>query len=243
MQKFEHKFPESGRHNRLLALLPSAEYDCLRPRLELVHTEFKQVLFERNKPIEYIYFPCNSVFSVLSFTRDGAAVEIGTIGNEGFSGIDILIGGRLATDTTICQVAGNSLRMRTIDFLEAVNGETPLREVTQRFLRAYLSQVSQSVVCNRLHTIEERFARLVLMTQDRVAGNEFHLTQEFLADMLGVQRPSVSVVAGAFQQAGLIKYSRGHMTILNRQKLEEVACECYAVVCEQFDRLLSVSRS
>ncbi len=243
MQKLGKKSIEPARSNRLLALLPLAEYQRLLPRLEMVDINFKDVVFERNKPIEYVYFPCTSVFSVLSFAKDGAAVEVGTIGNEGFGGIDILIGGKLATDTTICQVTGSSLRMRTGDFQEAINGDTPLRNVTQRFLRAFLSQVSQSVLCNRLHTIEERFARWVLMTHDRVPGNEFHLTQEFLADMLGVQRPSVSVVAGAFQQAGLIKYSRGNMTILNRAGLEGTACECYANVCEQFNRLLDVNRS
>lgn len=234
---------EYGRSNRLLAMLPPTEYQQLLPRLEFVDTTFKQVLFERNKPIDYVYFPCNSVFSILSFTQNGAAVEVGTIGNEGFTGIDVLVGGKLATDTMICQVAGSSLRMRSQDFQEAIHGETPLRNVAQRFLRAYLSQVSQSVVCNRLHTIEERFDRWVLMTHDRVAGNEFHLTQEFLADMLGVQRPSVSVVASAFQQAGLIKYSRGNMAILNRPGLESTSCECYANVSEQINRLLNISRS
>jgi CRP-like cAMP-binding protein len=200
--------------------------------------DFKQVLFERGIPIEHVYFPVTSVFSILSFMYNGTAVEVATVGNEGFAGIDVLVGGAVATDTTICQVAGDSFRMRASTFKEAVTDDTPLRRIAQRYLQSYLSQVSQSVACNRLHTIEERFARWVLMTHDRVGGDAFRLTHEFLADMLGVHRPSVSLVAGSFQQAGLIKYSRGNLTILDRAGLEEVSCECYAKVKSQFQRLL-----
>lgn len=185
---------------------------------------------ERDNPISYVYFPCDGVFSVLTFMQNGTAVEVATVGNEGFCGVELLIGSELATGTTICKVAGESLRMRASAFREAIEGDTPLRRVTQQFFRTYLGQVSQSVACNRLHSIEERFSRLVLMTHDRVEGDRFQLTQEFLADMLGVHRPSVSLVAGAFQQAGLIKYSRGALTILNRDGIEDICCECYAAV-------------
>jgi CRP-like cAMP-binding protein len=227
-------------NNRLLSKLSEEDYQSLRPQLSLVQMDFKQVLFERDMPIEHVYFPVTSVFSILSFMYNGTAVEVATVGNEGFAGIDILVGGVVATDTTICQVAGDSFRMPASTFKEAVTNDTPLRRIAQRYLRSYLSQVSQSVACNRLHTIEERFARWVLMTHDRVGGNAFHLTHEFLADMLGVHRPSVSLVAGSFQQAGLIKYSRGKLTILDRAGLEEVSCECYAKVTSQFQRLLGV---
>jgi CRP-like cAMP-binding protein len=141
--------------------------------------------------------------------------------------------------TTLCQVEGAALRMSAAAFNRAIEGNSALRRLCQRYLTAYLSLVSQSVACNRLHNIEERFARWVLMTHDRVDGDEFFLTQEFIADMLGVHRPSVSLVAGAFQQAGFIKYSRGAMTILNREGLEAASCECYETCREQFRRLLS----
>jgi CRP-like cAMP-binding protein len=219
-----------ARRNHLLSLLPDRDLQQLLPQLQLVHTEFKQVLTERDNPIEYVYFPCDGVFSILTFMQNGTGVEVATVGNEGFSGVELLIGSELATGTITCKVAGSSLRMRASGFKEAIDGDTPLRTVTQRFFQTYLSQISQSVACNRLHSIEERFSRWVLMTHDRITGEHFQLTQEFLADMLGVHRPSVSLVAGAFQQAGLIKYSRGALTILNREGIEDICCECYAAV-------------
>jgi CRP-like cAMP-binding protein len=229
--------------NHLLAMLSEDEYQALAPHLHPFHTQQKDVLGERDKPLDHVYFPCTSVLSVLAYMANGIAVEVGTIGNEGFFGVEVLVGGELSTETTVCQVEGDNLRMAVPDFKDAIDGNTPLRRLGQRYLMAYLSLVSQSVACNRLHTIEERFARWVLMTHDRVEGNEFHLTQEFLADMLGVHRPSVSVVAGAFQQAGLIRYNRGHMSILNRHGLEDACCECYGMVRKQFHRLLGLDRS
>jgi CRP-like cAMP-binding protein len=132
--------------------------------------------------------------------------------------------------------------MSAADFKRAIDGNTPLRQVAQRYLQAYLSMVSQSVACNRLHTTEARFARWVLMTHDRVLRDDFYLTQEFLASMLGVHRPTVSLVAGSFQQAGMIRYSRGKMTILNRNALEEICCECYEIVNKQFDSTVGTVR-
>ncbi|MDB5762031.1 MAG: Crp/Fnr family transcriptional regulator [Herminiimonas sp.] len=225
-------------NNHLLSSLRDEEYQSLLPDLQFVETSVNQEVGKRYKPIEYIYFPCNSVLSVLALMQDGAAVEVGTIGNEGFYGIEALVGGELALETTVCQVKGNSLRMSVADFRNATEGNTPLRRITQRYLLAYLGMVSQSVACNRLHSIEERFSRWVLMTHDRVEGDDFYLTQEFLADMLGVHRPSVSLVASAFQQAGIIKYNRGEMTIVNRAGLENICCECYSAVKSQYARLL-----
>lgn len=230
------------RGNRLLNTLSDDEYQQLAPRLQKVALQLKETISERGKRPAYIYFPCTSVLSVLAFMTDGAAIEVGTIGNEGFSGVEILAGGDQSTETTICQIKGDALRMSIGDFREAIAGETPLRRIAQRYLLVYLSLVSQSVACNRLHTIEARFARWVLMTHDRVEGDEFHLTQEFLSNMLGVQRPSVSLVASAFQQAGLIRYNRGRMSVLNRPGLEDTCCECYGIVSEQFDRLLGLHR-
>jgi CRP-like cAMP-binding protein len=225
--------------NRLLACLSEEEYRELAPHLYPVHLHRKEVVGERGQPATNVYFPCGGVLSVLAYMQNGAAVEVGTVGKEGFFGIELLVGGKQWTETTVCQVEGDSLRMSAQAFREAVAGETPLRNIAQRYLVVYLSLVSQSVACNRLHNIEERFARWVLMTHDRVDGDEFFLTQDFIADMLGVHRPSVSLVAGAFQQAGFIKYSRGYMSILNREGLEEASCECYEASASQFARLLA----
>jgi CRP-like cAMP-binding protein len=228
--------------NRLLALLPADDYHALAPYLETVNLKPKDTIGERDQPIPYIYFPCTAVMSVLNQMLDGQVVEVGTVGNEGFYGIDVLVGSDLATETTICQIKGKALRMPAADFKRAIEGNTPLRQVAMRYLQAYLSMVSQSVACNRLHHIEARFARWVLMTHDRVLGDDFHLTQEFLASMLGVHRPSISLVAGAFQQAGMIRYSRGQMTILKRDALEEICCECYDIVNKKFERTVGSLR-
>lgn len=227
--------------NRLLSQISGEnDYAMLLPELETVNVNFQQIVGERNEPIAYVYFPCSSVLSVVTRMLDGQIVEVGTIGNEGFYGIDILIGGDLATDTTICQIAGKALRMPVRSYKKAIEGDTALRRICQRYLQAYLSLVSQSVACNRLHTIEARFARWILMTHDRVLGDEFYLTQEFLAAMLGVHRPSVSLVAGSFQQAGCIHYNRGKMTILNRKAIEDITCECYDTVNKQFERVIGL---
>lgn len=229
--------------NTLLAMLPNAEYQAIEKHLELVPTPFDMVLFERDRPIRYAYFPCSGEHSVLAVMENGATVEVGTVGYEGFSTIDLALGSDIASETTVCQIAGESLRMPAEVFKQAIGGDTALRRITMRYLYAYLTQVSQSVACNRLHTLDERFARWVLMSHDRVEGNVFHLTQEYLADMLGVHRPSVSVVAKIFQQAGLINYVRGTLTILDRRGLEEASCECYRVVRKQFERMLDKGMS
>lgn len=225
--------------NRLLATLDDAQFAQLAPSLQTVRLKHKQVVGERGQSAEFVYFPCGAVLSVLAFMQSGAAVEVGTIGREGFFGLELLVGGKHWTETTLCQVEGDSLRMPASAFSDAIATNSGLRRNAQRYLLAYFALVSQSVACNRLHNIEERFARWVLMTHDRVDGDEFFLTQEFIADMLGVHRPSVSLVAGAFQQAGFIKYSRGTMTILNREGLEAASCECYATTSEQFAKLLA----
>jgi CRP-like cAMP-binding protein len=223
--------------NYLLAGLPAHASHALESQLSRVHLFRKEVVGERGQEAAHVYFPCGAVLSVLAYMQSGDAVEVGTIGKEGFFGLELLIGSKYLTETTVCQVEGDSLRMPAQSFLEAVAGETPLRRITQRYLVAYLATVSQSVACNRLHNIEERFARWLLMTHDRVNGDRFFLTQEFLADMLGTHRPSVSLVAGAFQQAGIIKYNRGWMTILDRPALEDASCECYEASKVHFDKL------
>jgi CRP-like cAMP-binding protein len=214
-------------HNRLLNSLRRDALRALLSRLEYVNLAARQRIHERKQPISHVYFPCDAVLSVLVPMESGAAVEIGAIGNEGCSGIDPLIGLETAGASCICQIAGRALRMRSADFREAMYGDLPLQDACRRFLQVYLAQVSQSVACNRLHSIQERFARWALMTQDRVGREEFQIAQDFLASLLGVHRPSLGVVAGTLQDAGFVSYNRGCMKILDRVGLEQTSCECY----------------
>lgn len=224
--------------NHLLSSLPEEEFQAIRPHLEYLPTPAHLLLFERDREIQYVYFPLSGCHSVLAIMEDGAAVEVGTVGNEGMSTIDVLTGSTYATETTVCQVPGDSLRIPVSRFNEVIQTNKEFRRLCFRFLQAYLSHVSQSVACNRLHTTEERFARWILLSHDRVQGDQFQLTQEYLADMLGVHRPSISLIAKRFQQAGLLDYKRGIVTIIDRAGLEEATCECYAAVRKQFERAI-----
>lgn len=226
--------------NHLLVKLSDEHLEPLCPFLEKVHTDIKHVVHERNSKIPYVYFPSTSALSNLIILEDGAAVEVGTVGNEGFSGVELLAGASVATETCVCQIEGYSLKIKTDHFVKALNESGPLRHIAECYLQAYLAQLSQSVACNRKHSLEARFARWMLVTHDRVQGHEFVLTHEFLADMLGSQRPSVSVVAAGLQKEGVLQYSRGHVKILNRARLEAEACECYAAIREQFKRVLNI---
>jgi CRP-like cAMP-binding protein len=236
MHAHDHAQPRCA--NRLLRHLAADERDALLSLLSPVDLKLREIVAERGSAVRHVYFPCSAILSVLSVMANGDSVEVGTIGNDGFYGIDPLVGIAMATETTLCQMPGTALRMSVADFRNIVDGDTPLRRLLQRYMLAYLSLVSQSAACNRLHVTEARFARWILMTHDRVEGDDFMLTQEFLSQMLGVHRPSVSVVANAFQQAGLIRYNRGHMSVLDRAGLEASACECYAIVNRQFEQIL-----
>jgi hypothetical protein len=229
--------------NLLLNKLSKADLAPLLPHLEKVQLKAKDVIYECNRPMLYVHFPCNSAMSNLILMKDGVAVEVGSVGNEGFTGVELLGRASVALETCICQLPGDSLRMRTVDFREMISSPTPVRHLAEGYLQAYLAQVSQLVACNRLHTVEEQFARWLLLTHDRMREDDVYLTQEFIASMLGVHRPTVSTIAATFQQAGIIQYNRGKLKILNREALEDTACECYAAVGEQFKRVLGSTRS
>lgn len=222
--------------NYLLAQLPEEDYRNLMPHLEIVPTPLHMVLFERGKPIQYAYYPMDGQHSILAPMKDGGMVEVGTVGFEGFSSVDLLTGGDIASESTICQVPGETLRIPTAAFREQIARNGALLHITLRYFQAYLAQVSQSVACNALHSLDQRFARWVLMCYNRARGKPFQLTQEYLASMLGVQRPSLSVIAKKYQDAGMIRYHRGVITILDREGLEAATCECYFVVMDQFER-------
>ena len=234
---------QAARHqNLLLSKLTDEQSRPLIPLFELVETKVQDVLLQQGQPISHVYFPCRSAHSCMMYLEDGSAVEVGTIGNESFTGIEMLLDATVATQTVVCQISGPSLRMDANNFRKVLVSARVLTKILRRSGQAYLSQISQSVACNRLHSTDMRFARWLLITHDRVQNDEFDLTQEFLAAMLGVHRPSISVVAGLFQQAGMIRYSRGRMKLLNRERLEESTCECYATVRGHFERLLGVPR-
>lgn len=224
--------------NRLLAALPTEEYQRLLPKLETVPLNFKQILYDINEPIEYVYFPNNAVASLLTIMENGDAVEVGTVGNEGMVGLPVFLGADRIPGQAFAQVPGDGMRMRADVFKREVVQGTPLFNLLQRYTQALFNQISQSAACNRLHSIEERLCRWLLMTHDRVGEDYFPLTHEFLGQMLGVRRAGVSVAAAILQKAGYIRYSRGKITILDRAGMEDSACECYRIVKAEFDRLL-----
>jgi CRP-like cAMP-binding protein len=228
------------RQNRLLALLPEAEYQRLNAHLTLVVLNLKQTLYAPYQPIEYVYFPLNGVTSIVATMENGQIAEVGTVGNEGMVGLPVFLGARSAPVQAFLQVPGEALRLGTAEFQEEVRKGGALVQILHRYTQALFTQIAQSTACNRLHSIEQRCARWLLMTHDRVGmAEEFPLTHEFLGQMLGVRRATVSEVAGALQRKGLITYSRGKIRVVDRQGLEEAACECYAIVQNEFNRLLT----
>jgi CRP-like cAMP-binding protein len=226
--------------NRLLDSLPADDKAELAPHLELVRVELKELLFEQGKRIDSVYFPTTAVASLLNLVENTSGVEIATIGNEGLVGLSLSWG----IDTfnprefVQCQVPGDALVMDAQSFASKVSEGGELAWLVHRYTQAFVTQIGQQVACNGLHSIEERCARWMLLTHDRVGSDEFPLTQEFLAQMLGVRRPSVTVVAGILQQAGFIRFHRGRITITDRRGLENASCDCYRVLREVFDRLV-----
>jgi len=231
---------QSGFGNRLLDALPLGDRRRISPLLEREHVQMKQLLYEPGGRVEAMYFPVNSVASILTTLSDGAGVEIATVGNEGMLGSPVVLGSDAMPAREFCQiqVSGTILRMDKQAFAEVLSQNDTFRGVIQLYVQALFTQIAQQVACNALHSVEERCSRWLLLTHDRVHSDSFPLTQEFLAQMLGVRRASVTLAAGALQSAGLIRYRRGQMEIVDRQGLENVSCECYRVLRDEFDRLL-----
>jgi len=216
--------------NKLLAALPAKEYNRLRHKLEPVTLTMKYSLAVPGEPIEYVYFPSRGVMSLLVPMPSGDSMEVAMVGNEGVVGIHAYLGQTQEPLKAICQVPGEGLRMKVGPFHKEVKKRGPLSILLDRYLEALLIQMAIAGACNRLHTIEQRCARWLLMTQDRVDGAEFVLTQEFLAKMLGIRRGGVNAVAASFKRSGVVRYSRGKITILNRPRLETMVCECYKTI-------------
>ena len=224
--------------NRLLASLPAAERDQIAAVLEYSVLDLRRVVHEPETPLTHAWFPRSGVLSIVSEMEDGGIVELATVGREGLSGVPLALGADRMPQRTICQIAGDADRMTATDFKRLV-GELPaFRALIFRYAVALLTQIAQGAACNRLHAVEARCAKWLLMTHDRVDGDMFTLTQEFLGQMLGVTRPSVSIAAGMLQKAGLIRYVRGDVTVVDRIGLEAASCECYGLVTREFRRLV-----
>jgi CRP-like cAMP-binding protein len=233
--------PERGQsRNRLLAALPADEYRRLLPHLKTVSLKFKQTLQKVDEDIRTIYFPGGGVCSVVSVMEDGRTVEVATVGNEGMIGITAFLGDERPSGAAMVQVPEVDAQIMSVaTFKKEVERRGPFRDVIARYFQAFVALVMQSSACNSLHPVEQRCARWLLMTHDRVGRDEFALTQEFLSVMLGVRRPTVTLVAGALQKAGLIDYGHKRIIVLNRKGLEAASCECHRVVKAHFDRLLT----
>ncbi len=224
--------------NRLLASLPREEYEQLVPYLEPVFLDLKRELYQPNVPIEFVYFPLEGVYSLLSLSSEGDLIEVGTVGNEGMVGLPVFLGVRQVPGIAMCQVPGNALRMRASDLQTSVSRDSSLYDVLHRYTQALFNFISQSALCNRLHSIEQRCCRWLLLTRDRVGTDHFPLTHEFLSQMLGVRRAGVSEVAARLQNAGFISYRYGKMSIVDRAGLEATSCECYELIKAEFERLI-----
>lgn len=224
--------------NRLLSALSSADYKRLAPHLETVHLEMKDLAFDTNQPIEYAYFPLTGIASMQTVMKGGKAVEVATIGNEGMVGLPLFLGVNITPSRAFTQVPGESIRIAASVFQKEVRRQGGLAKMLQIYTQALMVQISQGMACNGIHPIQQRTARWLLMTHDRVAAQRFPLSQEFLGQMLGVRRAGVSEVASKLQKDGLIRYSRGVIEILDRAGLEAASCECYGVIQQEFDRLL-----
>ena len=233
--------PAAAPRNRFLARLPEAEYRRLLPLLEPVELEPAQVLYDARGPIDYAYFPTEAVLSALTVMQDGNAIEVATVGHEGLVG-HYGFGGKTSPHKVMAQVAGGALRIASRDLHEAAVTDGPLKDLLTAYHVAFMAQVSQSVACNGLHKLEQRCCRWLLMSRDRVGSDDIELTHEYLAMMLGARRASVTDVLGPLQDAGLIHCERGLITILNGAGLEARSCECYAVVRDEYDRLLGDAR-
>jgi CRP-like cAMP-binding protein len=223
--------------NRLLLALRGEDRALLRPKLQSAVLSLGQVLREPGECLEYVYFPTGSLISLVYTMQDGATAEMGLVGNDGVLGIELVLGGETAPHRAIVQIAGEALRIPSRLFQYEASPEADLRRVLLRYTHCFLTQISQTAVCNRLHCLEQRLCRWLLMCQDRTNRMELAVTQELIANVLGGRRESVTVAAGRLQDAGLIHYCRGHIKILDRNGLESSACECYRVVRVEIDRL------
>lgn len=225
-------------HNHLLATLPDEVLERLLPHLELVDMPLGMVLYESGDTLRHVYFPTNSIVSLLYVMESGASAEISVVGNDGVIGVALFMGGESTTSRAIVQSAGSAYRVLGKRFKEEFNRHGEMLHLMLRYSQALITQMAQTAVCNRHHSIDQQLCRWLLLSLDRLSGSELAMTQELIANMLGVRREGVTEAAGKLHRLGVIDYSRGLITVLDREKLERLSCECYAVVKRETDRLL-----
>ena len=228
----------SARQNRLLAALPGDAYDALLPALEPVAMPLGLSLYESGGAQGYVYFPTTAIVSLLYVLADGASAEIAVTGNEGLVGIALFMGGETTPSRAVVQSAGHGYRLGGSVVKKHFETGGALQHLLLRFTQALITQMTQTAVCNRHHSVDQQLCRWLLLTLDRLPGDELAMTQELIANMLGVRREGVTAAAGALQAEGLIHYRRGHITVTDRPRLEARVCECYGVVKKEYDRLL-----
>jgi len=224
--------------NRLLAALPVDQYERLRPSLQRVEFALGEVVYEFAGKLDYVFFPTTSIVSLLYTMENGTSAEMGLTGNDGVVGIALFMGGGTMPNRAVVQSAGAALRMKAKVLQDEFALGGKFQQMLLRYTQALITQISQTAVCNRLHSVEQQLCRWLLLSHDRLQTDELVMTQELIADMLGVRREGVTVAAGHLQDAGAISYVRGRIQILDRQKLEETVCECYRVVKDEVERLL-----
>jgi len=224
--------------NHLLAVLPAEIFERIRPHLELISMPLGEVLYESGGQLQYVYFPTTAIVSLHYLLENGASAEIAGVGNEGVLGISLFMGGNTTPSLATVQTAGCGYRLKGRLMMEEFNRTGPMMRLMLRYTQALMTQISQTAVCNRHHSIEQQLCRWLLLTLDRLPAQELTITQELIAGMLGVRREGITEAAGNLQRAGLISYRRGHITVLDRSGLESHTCECYQVVKKEFQRLL-----
>ena len=226
------------RQNRLLAVLPATDFERLQPHLALVPLPLGEALYESGIVLRHVYFPTDSIVSLLYVMSDGASAEIAVVGNEGVIGVSLFMGGETTPSRAVVQSAGHAYRLTGQLLKEEFLRAGAMQHLLLRYTQALLTQMAQTAVCNRHHSLDQQLCRWLLLSLDRLTANELVMTQGLIADMLGVRREGVTEAAGHLQQSGLIQYSRGRIKVLDRPGLEARTCECYAVVKKETDRLL-----
>jgi len=229
----------SPTQNRLLAAMPAAEFERLSPHLELVEMPLGGVLYESGGELEHVYFPTDCIVSLLYVLENGASAEIAVVGNEGILGISLFMGGETTPSRAVVQSAGFGYRLKAPLLKQEFNRAGPVLRLLLRYTQALITQMTQTAVCNRHHSVEQQLCRWLLLSIDRLSSNSLNMTQELIANMLGVRREGVTEAAGNLQRAKLIRYRRGCIDVIDRPGLENAVCECYSVVKAEFDRLLS----
>jgi CRP-like cAMP-binding protein len=228
------------KHNQLLAALPAAEFERWSSLLEPVDMPLGRVLYESGLSLAHVYFPIDSIVSLLYVMEDGSSAEIAVVGNEGLVGISLFMGGETTPSRAVVQSAGRGFRLEARAMKKEFDRGGPVLHLLLRYTQALITQMAQTAVCNRHHTLDQQLCRWLLLSMDRLQGNELRMTQELIANMLGVRRGGVTEAALKLQGAGLIRYTRGNIKVLDRPGLEQRSCECYAVVKKEYDRLLPV---